>query len=187
MRLDRYQIVDEEDLRAAVRDTDTYVSTLPTERKKTLLKHKAPNGFTIIILTEVNPALPKLLWRIIRRCLAKDPERRYQSAKDIRNELEELRGRAGLGRARGGSYSSRPILSVPRHTLGERRSGGNRVGRDRRRHLECRRDNTDAGIGCVAHRGDASARPAAYDSVQHLPDGAVSGWRAARIRRPGRR
>lgn len=49
MRPDRYQIVDEEDPRAAVRDTDTYVSTLPTERKKTLLKHKAPNGFTIII------------------------------------------------------------------------------------------------------------------------------------------
>ena len=49
MRLDRYQIVDEEDLRAAVRDTDTYVSTLPTERKKTLLKHKVPNGFTLII------------------------------------------------------------------------------------------------------------------------------------------
>ena len=48
-------------------------------------------------VTEVNPALPKLLGRIIRRCLAKDPERRYQTAKDIRNELEELKGELASG------------------------------------------------------------------------------------------
>jgi len=42
-------------------------------------------------ITEVNPSLPPLLARIIRRCLAKDPERRYQTSKDIRNELEELK------------------------------------------------------------------------------------------------
>ena len=42
-------------------------------------------------VTEINPSLPPLLARIIRRCLVKDPERRYQSAKDIRNELEELK------------------------------------------------------------------------------------------------
>jgi hypothetical protein len=41
-------------------------------------------------LTEVNPALPRDLAVIVRRCLAKDPERRYQSAKDLCNELEEL-------------------------------------------------------------------------------------------------
>ena len=41
-------------------------------------------------LTDANPSLPPLLARIIRRCLAKGLERRYQSAKDIRNELEEL-------------------------------------------------------------------------------------------------
>ena len=48
-------------------------------------------------VTEVNPALPNLLWRIIRRSLAKDPERRYQSAKEIRNELEELKGELASG------------------------------------------------------------------------------------------
>ena len=48
-------------------------------------------------ITEVNPALPELLGRIIRRCLAKDPERRYQTAKDIRNELEELKGELASG------------------------------------------------------------------------------------------
>ena len=41
-------------------------------------------------LTDVNPELPRDLAIIVRRCLAKDPDRRYQSAKDLRNELEEL-------------------------------------------------------------------------------------------------
>ena len=41
-------------------------------------------------LTDVNPALPRDLAVIVRRCLTKDPDRRYQSAKDLRNELEEL-------------------------------------------------------------------------------------------------
>ncbi len=42
-------------------------------------------------LTELKPTLPRHLGRIVRRCLHKDPERRYQTAKDIRNELEELK------------------------------------------------------------------------------------------------
>ena len=42
-------------------------------------------------VTEVNPALPQELARIIRRALAKDPERRYQNAKDLRNDLDDLR------------------------------------------------------------------------------------------------
>jgi serine/threonine protein kinase len=39
----------------------------------------------------VNPALPREFARIVRRCLVKDPEHRYQSAKDLRNELQELK------------------------------------------------------------------------------------------------
>ena len=58
-------------------------------------------------VTEVNPALPNLLWRIIRRCLAKDPERRYQSAKDIRNELEELKGELASGELEDGAVVPR--------------------------------------------------------------------------------
>ena len=41
-------------------------------------------------ITELNPALPVRLAKIIQRCLAKDPPRRYQSALDIRNDLAEL-------------------------------------------------------------------------------------------------
>lgn len=42
-------------------------------------------------VTDTHPDLPADLARIIRRCLAKDPERRYQTAADLRNELEELK------------------------------------------------------------------------------------------------
>ena len=58
-------------------------------------------------VTEVNPALPSLLWRIIRWCLAKDPERRYQSAKEIRNELEELKGELASGELEEGAVVAR--------------------------------------------------------------------------------
>ena len=42
-------------------------------------------------VTDSNPSLPADLVRIVRRCLAKDPDRRYQTAADLRNELEDLR------------------------------------------------------------------------------------------------
>ena len=46
---------------------------------------------TPALVTDSNPNLPADLARIVRRCLAKDPERRYQTAADLRNELEELK------------------------------------------------------------------------------------------------
>ena len=39
---------------------------------------------------DVNPGVAPELDRVIRRCLAKDPVRRYQSAVDLRNDLEDL-------------------------------------------------------------------------------------------------
>jgi Tol biopolymer transport system component len=48
-------------------------------------------------ITELNPSLPRDLGRIVRHALAKDPERRYQSAKDLRNELEELKASIDSG------------------------------------------------------------------------------------------
>jgi Tol biopolymer transport system component len=49
------------------------------------------------LLTELKPEVPRELARVVRRCLAKDPERRCQSAKDVRNELEELRQEIASG------------------------------------------------------------------------------------------
>ena len=50
-------------------------------------------------ITDSNPNLPVDLARIVRRCLAKDPERRYQTALDLRNELEELKQDTASGSA----------------------------------------------------------------------------------------
>jgi eukaryotic-like serine/threonine-protein kinase len=48
-------------------------------------------------VSEVNPRVPRELARIIRRCLAKDPDERYQSAKDLRNDLNDLRQELSSG------------------------------------------------------------------------------------------
>ncbi|HKO97462.1 MAG TPA: protein kinase [Pyrinomonadaceae bacterium] len=42
-------------------------------------------------IKDLNPLAPPELQRIVRRCLAKDPDERYQSAQDIALELKELR------------------------------------------------------------------------------------------------
>ena len=41
-------------------------------------------------IKDINPLAPDELQRIVRRCLAKDPDKRYQSIKDVAIELEEL-------------------------------------------------------------------------------------------------
>jgi non-specific serine/threonine protein kinase len=41
-------------------------------------------------VVDLRSGVPNHLARVILRCLQKDPERRYQTAKDLRNELEEL-------------------------------------------------------------------------------------------------
>ena len=42
-------------------------------------------------VTGLRPDLPLHLARIVRRCLEKDPNRRYQVTQDLRNDLEDLR------------------------------------------------------------------------------------------------
>jgi TolB-like protein/Tfp pilus assembly protein PilF len=49
--------------------------------------------------TERRGDLPPLLGRVIRRCLEKDPGRRYQAALDVRNELEDVRAEAAASSA----------------------------------------------------------------------------------------
>ena len=41
-------------------------------------------------ITDYNPAAPVELQRIIRKCLAKEPAKRYQTIRDVGNDLEEL-------------------------------------------------------------------------------------------------
>ncbi|MFQ5700840.1 MAG: protein kinase [Acidobacteriota bacterium] len=48
-------------------------------------------------VTDLNRALPRHLGRIIKRCLAKEPQRRAQSALDLRNELAELQEEVASG------------------------------------------------------------------------------------------
>jgi serine/threonine protein kinase len=48
-------------------------------------------------VTELKPSLPRELGRIVRRALMKDPDRRYQTAKDLRNDLEELKAALDSG------------------------------------------------------------------------------------------
>jgi len=42
-------------------------------------------------ITELRPELPRDLGRIVKHALSKDPEHRYQTAKDLRNDLETLK------------------------------------------------------------------------------------------------
>ena len=46
---------------------------------------------TPVSVTERNQTLPRHFGRIVRRCLAKEPRRRYQSAVELHNELLELK------------------------------------------------------------------------------------------------
>lgn len=48
-------------------------------------------------VTDLNARLPRQLGRIVRRCLQKELDRRYQSAIDLRNELEELQEEVATG------------------------------------------------------------------------------------------
>src|ERR1700704_2566525 len=61
-------------------------------------------------LKELNPAAPNELQRIVRRCLAKDSDKRYQSIKDLAIELEELRQE--LKDEAGADYSVRSLSSA---------------------------------------------------------------------------
>ncbi|MGA9751657.1 MAG: serine/threonine-protein kinase [Acidobacteriota bacterium] len=69
---------------------------------------------------ELNPKIPKHLAWLIRRCLEKDADRRIQTCRDIRNELEELQqfgGRDGPDWNGAGAGGSRVALVERRFIL----------------------------------------------------------------------
>ena len=69
-------------------------------------------------IKEVNSLAPDELQRIVRRCLAKEPDKRYQSIKDVAIELDELRqelkDKAGLEYSVHLESSSSESVSSPR-------------------------------------------------------------------------
>ena len=69
-------------------------------------------------VSDLKPANPRELGRIVAHCLEKDPERRFQTAKDVRNELEGLRREVDSGELVAPSMRTpRKPKSLPRMTL----------------------------------------------------------------------
>jgi serine/threonine protein kinase len=63
---------------------------------------------------ELNPSLPPAFARVLRTCLQKDPDRRYQSAKDLRNELRTIKEELDSGEL------ARPVAPPPPPTAAPR-------------------------------------------------------------------
>ncbi len=96
-----------------------------------ILRDKPPS------VTTLNVYLPRHLGRIIRHCLEKEPQRRFQTALDLRNELEELQREMITGEVRSGEV--------------ELRSGS----------LASLRDHSDVRSGPLPLRGDGKLSGAA--------------------------
>jgi pimeloyl-ACP methyl ester carboxylesterase len=65
-------------------------------------------------LAALRPEAPAPLARLVRRCLAKDAERRAQTAKEVRNELDEIARELELAPARRGEGERPPGNPVAR-------------------------------------------------------------------------
>ena len=65
-------------------------------------------------ITDLNPKMPAGLAKIIRRALAKDPLRRYQTATDLRNDLEDLKQDIDSGAT---ASMAKPQPAAPRRGL----------------------------------------------------------------------
>ncbi len=62
-------------------------------------------------LAKLATELPRDLVKIVRRCLVKDPTRRFQIAVDLRNELDELEGELSSGELQDVSVRARRVPS----------------------------------------------------------------------------
>jgi serine/threonine protein kinase/Tol biopolymer transport system component len=81
-------------------------------------------------VSDLKRELPRDLGRIIRRCLAKDPEDRYQTAKDLRNDLRGLRDELASGDHSGlvASSSSVAVSAPDSASLPARPAAGRKIG-----------------------------------------------------------
>ncbi len=79
-------------------------------------------------VTGTRPDFPRHLARIIRRCLQKDPGRRYQVTEDLRNDLEDLRHEITTGDL-GASKATKAVTAhiVRAASVAEVRSTGCKV------------------------------------------------------------
>ena len=75
------------------------------------------------LIKDLTPEAPADLQRIVRRCLAKDPESRYQSIKEVAIELKELRRDLETSKE-SGPVTSTSISSGPQTTSSSRDSLG---------------------------------------------------------------
>ena len=66
------------------------------------------------LVTQLKPELPRHLARIVAHCLEKEPERRIQSALDVRNGLQALRDEVRLGETGSRDGSRVPMAEFPR-------------------------------------------------------------------------
>ena len=80
--------------RRAFAGTDT-IDTL-----NKIIREPAPS------ISQFNPAAPADLQRIVRRCLAKDPNERYQNIKDVAIELKDIRRELQESATEGTSWSN---------------------------------------------------------------------------------
>jgi formylglycine-generating enzyme required for sulfatase activity/dienelactone hydrolase len=64
------------------------------------------------LLTTVRPDAPVGLAHIVRRCLSKDPDGRYQSAIEVRDDLSSVRARQGMGTADGKRRTGRIVIAA---------------------------------------------------------------------------
>jgi eukaryotic-like serine/threonine-protein kinase len=71
-------------------------------------------------VSDLNPSAPTDLQRVVRRCLAKDPDERYQTIKDVAIELKEVRREL-----KGAASVDTTVPPPPSNKFGVSPSGGN--------------------------------------------------------------
>ena len=119
-------------------------------------------------VTDLKKDLPRDLARIVGHCLAKDPEDRYQTAKDLRNDLRSLKTDLDSGAVQADSGVSRPVTREPAAVQPRGDRGGRGRGRgDRPRRLGGDALAIDAAFAAIERRRLRICRPHAAHHHRH--------------------